>query len=149
MQVSWGDGMLARALARALGFPRPAASVVVVLRIQPTAGGQRWVRQMGSVLLTSTQAASNGLLIETFGVIACAFRLLPEAAGLRYQQQYAALRCGSLQLRLPGWASPRVAALVVPTAAGARTEVEIAAPLIGRVLRYEGTMEPVASVELP
>jgi len=149
MQVSWGDGMLARSLAWALGFPRPAASVSVVLRILTVAGGLRWVRQMGSVLLTSTQAASNGLLLETFGVIVCAFRLLPESAGLRYLQQYAVLRLGSLQLRLPAWASPRVAALVVPTAGGARTEVEIAAPLIGRVLRYEGTMEPIASVDRP
>jgi hypothetical protein len=135
MQVSWGDTLPARVLAWALGFPRPCPRLEVILQVQPLAGGDRWVRRMGSVVLASTQRVSSGLLLEAFGVVVCAFRLLPHANGLRYLQQYGA--------------APSVAAQVALTPAGARTEVEIAAPLIGRVLRYEGIVEPARSDRRP
>lgn len=149
IQVSWGRGLLARCLARVLGFPPPCARRELILEVQPVDGGDRWVRRMGTVTLTSTQSASNGLLLESFGRFVFAFRLLPHQLGLRYLQEHAALRLGAWQLRLPRWASPRIVAAVAQTPAGPRTEVEVAAPLIGRVLRYEGIVQPAPSERQP
>ena len=125
-----------------LGLPRPSSKVAVVLKVHPMGRGLRWVRQMGNAVMASTQEVSAGLVLESFGPLVCAFRLLPEARGFRYEQAYAALRVYGRLLRLPQWASPRVVAHVVETSEGVRTEVDIAAPLVGRVLRYEGTMAP-------
>ena len=149
MQVSWGAGLLARGLAWTLGLPRPCPRLEVVLEVQPVVGGDRWVRRMGSAILASTQRASNGLLLESFGLFVWALRLFPHALGLRYVQEYAALQLGPWQPRLPRWAAPRVVAQVSETPAGALTEVEISVPLVGRVLRYEGIMEPSLSDRRP
>lgn len=143
MQVGWGDGVVARGIAHVLGFPRPSSRVAVVLKVHPAGRGLRWVREMGSTMLASTQEVSMGLVLESFGPMVCAFRLLPEEHGFRYVQEYAALRLGGRLVRLPRWASPRVVAHVVETSDGVRTEVEIAAPLVGRLLRYEGIMAPM------
>jgi hypothetical protein len=149
MRVSWGERCSARWLARLLGFPQPCARLEVVLHVEPLAEGNRWVRRMGTASLTSTQRAACGLLLESFGWIVCAFRLLSDALGLRYVQEYAALRLGPCQLRLPRWASPRVVARVEQTSAGPLTEVEISAPVVGRLLHYEGIVEPARSEGRP
>jgi Domain of unknown function (DUF4166) len=79
---------------------------------------------------------------SSFGLIEFAFRVIPDALGLRYLHEYTALRLGPWQLRSPRWAAPRLAAQVSHVARGALTEVEISARLFGRVLRYAGIVEP-------
>src|SRR4051812_19421241 len=99
MRVAWGPGILARILAWMLGFPRPSSRVAVRLEVRPVAGGLRWVRHMGVAIVTTTQRESEGLLLESFGPVVCAFRLLPEPRGFRYEQQFATIGLGRWRLR--------------------------------------------------
>jgi hypothetical protein len=91
------------------------------------------------------QFVANGLLLETLGAMVCGFRLRADAEGLFYAQEYQAVRVGRFRLRLPGWLGPSVVARVVRRERAAYSEVEIALPLVGLILRYEGSVTAVRS----
>ena len=149
MRVTWGEGFIARQLARRLGLPAPSPRLAVTLDVRPVEEGLRWTRRMGSVVLTSTHAVANGLLLESFGPWEFAFCLLPAASGVHYAQQYFAVRIGRLRLRLFDWSSPHVVARVMQAADGVITQVDVTAPGLGRLLRYEGVIEPVRAKAAP
>jgi hypothetical protein len=143
MTVRWGSGILARFLGRLFGFPRPGEAVPVHLTIEPIAMGARWTRRMGEAHLVTEQTVESGLVFEAFGPFVCGFRVNADSQSLWYTQQYAGLRFGRRRLRLPRWLWPRVHARVRQVGTSASSEVEILAPWIGPVLRYEGMVTRV------
>jgi len=157
MRVTWGRGSLARVAARLLRLPRPAAEVAVHLEVRPIAEGRLWIREIGGKTLSSGQRVAGGLLLEEFGPLLCAFRLRAAVGGppdgrrhelgeLRYEQEFAAVRLFGAWLRLPAWMSPKVRGRVCGAGVDARTEVEIAAPLLGTILSYAGITRPITEV---
>lgn len=98
-------------------------------------------------MLTSSQRVEQALLLEEFGPFVCAFRLCAIPGGLRYEQEYAALRLFGWRFRLPTWIAPRVNARIVGVEGGADTQVEIGVSLLGPVLSYRGITRPVAAVK--
>ena len=69
-----------------------------------------------------------------------------ELGELRYEQEFAAVRLFGAWLRLPAWMSPKVRGRVCGAGVDARTEVEIAAPLLGTILSYAGITRPITEV---
>ncbi len=116
-----------------------------MLSVRPENGGERWTRLFGRYRLVSTQHLdAKGLLIERFGPLLLRFRVTREARGLRYSQVGGAIAIGKVVINLP--------AMLVPIVAASESEaleegacsvrVRIAAPLVGLITSYEGTMRP-------
>jgi alkylated DNA nucleotide flippase Atl1 len=145
-QVRRGRGAMARIIAAILGFPTAAAQAPVTVAFAPEKDGERWTRNFAGKIFTSTQSRGSGrdeyLLVERFGAISVALALV--------------LDCGRLRLiprrwRLWGIPMPR---FLLPTGASFEAEednqfcfdVDISVPLIGLIVAYRGTLEPVAQV---
>ncbi len=142
------------------------------MEVRPIAEGRLWIREIGGKTLSSGQRVAGGLLLEEFGPLLCAFRLRAAVGGppaglrheapsherpsherpshelgeLRYEQEFAAVRLFGAWLRLPAWMSPKVRGRVCGAGVDARTEVEIAAPLLGTILSYAGITRPITEV---
>jgi hypothetical protein len=101
-----------------------------------------WQRTFDDHGFSSTQEAGTGrcegLLVERFGLLAFAMAVIEEEGGLRLILR----RWSAFGIPLPMWAAPKAEAL--EHAAGGRFNfrVDIALPLIGRIVRYEGWLAP-------
>jgi hypothetical protein len=136
--IAWGTNAAARLLAWACRLPRAGENVPVELAIVANARGLSWARRMGNETVATEQRAHRGLLVESFGPMEFRFRIRRDGETLVYEQVGAGVRFVGYSWPLPRALSLRISARSRAEGDGARTEVEIAAPWIGRVLRYEG-----------
>jgi uncharacterized protein DUF4166 len=143
-------GVVARAMAGLLGFPRAGDAVPTRLMVRTEtlrgASSEIWERTFGEQKLVSRQYAAgrDGLLAERFGCLELRFRLQAEGGALRFLAAGSAFILGALRVRLPGGISPRVEARVTPAAGVAgriAVRVEVSAPLAGLLLGYEGYLD--------
>lgn len=143
LHVEHGDRLLARFLARLLRLPGPAPAAESRLVVTPGDAGEQWQRTIGRQLFTSRQYdAGGGELAERFSLFEFRFRLQPAAGGLTFDQVGTFVRCGFAAVPLPRIWWPRVEAHEAP--AGARCthiSVRVAAPFVGLIIAYQGTME--------
>lgn len=113
------------------------------LVITPFGRGERWVRSFdGRVLTTTQREASEGGLIERFGLLELRFRLRVHEGALVYEQAGAALRFWALSVPLPRWMAPCVAAreeAVGPDVTHVHVAVDL--PVIGPLISYEGHIQ--------
>lgn len=140
----WRSGhWLANAIASLFRFPPTMTDVPVTVSM--TRDGQDrefWHRTFDDCSFSSTQEAgtgrSEGLLVERFGPLAFAMAVVEEEGSLRLVLR----RWSAFGVPLPLWAAPRSDAL--EHAAGGRFNfrVDIALPLVGRLVRYEGWLAP-------
>ena len=134
---------LANAVANVVRFP-PAMTDVSVTVSMTRDGQDRefWQRTFDDHGFSSTQEAGSGrnkgLLVERFGPLAFAMAVIEEEGSLRLILR----RWSAFGIPLPMWAAPKAEAL--EHAAGGRFNfrVDIAPPLIGRIVRYEGWLAP-------
>jgi hypothetical protein len=135
---------MAGLVARLLGLPQPGESMPVELVIIPERGCEIWRRTFGDRTLSTRQSAGpGGVLMERYGLLEFGFVLRIENGDLHFDQAEVTIHLGSLRLRIPGWMSPRVSAVCEGLAGLNRTHasVQIAVPLIGTVLAYDGDFE--------
>ena len=144
MQISGPSSLVGRLVARTLGLPEASDSLEVVAEIQPTEGGEVWLRRFGRRTICSVQSAtSGGLLAERIGLLVLYVRLIPDAGGIRYEQVRAAVGLGRICVPLPGWLAPRVIAAEHPdeeTEAQTRLHIYLSLPPIGDLLSYRGSV---------
>jgi hypothetical protein len=137
--VEDGASLLARLARRIMRLPPPAARVPVHVVIERHGETERWTRRFGahrfdSVLSLPRDAAPH-CVNERFGPIGFRIRLEPSAEGLGYAME--AMRAFGIPL-------PRALAPVSDTVEGVDAQgrftfdVDIALPVIGRVVRYRG-----------
>jgi hypothetical protein len=140
--VRGGRSTAARWVAALLRLPRPGEKVPVRLVVTPEGEGCRWRRSFGNRTLTTHQFRRGDRLVERFGILDLCFAPYVEAGRLRYRQTGAAFCIGRLRLPLPRPLMPVVAADAwVPVGeTEMRIEIEVTAPLVGRVLAYGGTV---------
>ena len=138
--VRRGEGLFARAVARLLGLPRGGEAVPLSLSVEPHGGGERWRRNFdGKEFATEQSEHAARMLAERTGPFELLFRLKAEGGALAYRQEGAALRVGSLRVRLPRLLAPRVEARErADESGGVRVSVCVTAPLVGLLIRYEG-----------
>lgn len=142
-QVRRGPGPLVALLGALLRLPPAGEQVPTRLVVRCEGALQCWERAFGShALVTQQHVWPGGLLAERLGPITCVFRLRAEGPGMRYEQVGAWMHLGPLRLRLPRVLAPRIEAEVADTSEGMRVSVRIAAPVVGRLLSYEGRVRP-------
>jgi hypothetical protein len=148
-QVRRGEGLLNRMAATLMRLPAASEGVPIQLRIEGNGEHERWIRHFGLRRLTTFQRglAEGTLLGERFGPLELVFRLEAVDGCLCYRMVGARLRLGPLGIPLPRGLRPEVAACESTGAAGAtNVMVDVALPVIGRLIRYEGLLycEPPA-----
>jgi Domain of unknown function (DUF4166) len=133
----------ARLLAQVLGFPPAGREVATHLAVEGRGDEQVWSRRFGGHTMISRQRLrAGGELAERFGSFECRFRLRPTARGIDYDLVGVALALGDLRLPLPQSLAPHGAANTWAEADAMGLDVEISAPLLGRILRYHGLVKP-------
>lgn len=130
-------GLLGALVARVVGFPKAQAACPAEVAIDADGDRSVWRRRIGGHAFASVLSAprEGGRVSERFGPLSMDLRLVPEPGRLIY--------------RVEGW---RLGLLPLPRALAPSTraheevddegrfvfDVEISAPLIGRLVRYRG-----------
>ncbi|MGH6613554.1 DUF4166 domain-containing protein [Sphingomonas sp.] len=142
-KIRRGRGVLARIISAFLGFPKAGTNVPVSVELSPEKGGERWTRNFGGKTFSSMQSRGSGkeeyLVVERFGIISVALALVLDGGRL-----YLTAR----RWRLLGMPMPR---FLLPSGSSFESEeqgrfcfdVDISAPLVGLIVAYRGTLEPV------
>ncbi len=140
--VRRGTGLMARAIAAMIGFPKAGNDVPVTVQFTPENGGERWTREFGGRRFSSLQWRGQGrnayLLMERFGVMDVAMALVVEGERL----QLVARRWSLFGVPMPGFLLPRGTAFETETDGMFVFDVEIAAPFVGMIVGYRGRLMP-------
>ncbi|MES2017926.1 MAG: DUF4166 domain-containing protein [Pseudomonadota bacterium] len=145
VQLSFGAGLagaVGRALARRLGMPDGAASVQLEVTIHGDADGLHWRRRFndGPVfdsLFRPVGHFPDGHWIERSGMIALALQVAVCDGGWHWRQR----RLWLAGVPLPAWLMPRTIARKDVLDGRYLFSVEIAFPLLGKVLAYRGALQ--------
>lgn len=137
------DHWLANTIANMFRFPPAMNDVpVTVSMTRDNRDREFWQRMFDDQSFSSTQEAgtgrSEGLLVERFGPLAFAMAVVEEEGGLRLVLR----RWSAFGIPLPMWAAPKTDAFEHATAGRFNFSVDIALPLVGRIVRYEGWLAP-------
>ncbi|HJS73322.1 MAG TPA: DUF4166 domain-containing protein, partial [Vicinamibacteria bacterium] len=140
-RVRWGDGFLARSLARLARLPRSGEAIEVELTVSPDALGETWCRRFGHDRLVTRQWEDHGLLAERVGSLELRFRLVVSERRLLFRQEGGAgLRVAGARIPIPRWLSPRVTACAWEQGR-THVSVEVRCPGVGLLCHYEGSLE--------
>ncbi|WMJ69995.1 SDR family oxidoreductase [Stenotrophomonas sp. 24(2023)] len=141
-RVERGDGLLSRLLGRLFGFPDAGDAIPVSVAFDAEAGGERWTRTFAgrrfSSLQTEGQGRNEALLVERFGAVAVALALVVQNGRL----QLVPRRWSLLGIPLPRALLPGDASFEYEQDGHFVFDVEIGAPLVGRIVHYRGTLQP-------
>ena len=141
--VRRGRGWPANLIAALVGFPRSQSQVPVTVTFSSQNGVERWTRTFGDQSFSSVQTCGTGkdqyLLVERFGIASFALALVIEDGRLLLIPR---------QWALAGIPMPSI---FLPTGTSYETvqngqfgfNVEISMPLIGKIVAYKGTLDPV------
>ncbi|MGH1330661.1 MAG: DUF4166 domain-containing protein [Paracoccaceae bacterium] len=142
-QVKRGQGWLSKRIGGAFGFPSATDHIPVKVMFEPIEGGEKWTRQFGEAVFSSTQIIGAGrnahLLVERFGPVRVALAVV-----LRDEKLFLIPRRWSfLGLPLPRVLLPSGNSFEAELDGKFQFDVEIAAPLVGLIVGYRGVLEPV------
>jgi len=123
----------------ACGLPQVSGRQPVRVIIESRDGREHWTRFFGEKLMRSIMsAAPGGLVEEAFGPFSLRMRLVVKPGGLDMERVSGRL----WGVPLPGFLLPKVTATErVDDFRRHAFDVEIAAPLLGRLLHYKGWLE--------
>jgi hypothetical protein len=142
--VERGRSLLARLLARAIGFPASTAAIPVAVRFVAENDVETWTRSFGNQTFSSAQFAGRGrnaqLLCERFGWLTFAMALVVERGRLSLVLR----RWQLLGIPLPMWLCPRVDAYEFVDEGRFRFHVDIRHPWSGLIVRYRGELSSPA-----
>lgn len=140
--ITGAQGMMGKFIARLFGFPPSLPSVPVKVQMECRNGTERWRRDFGGRRFASVLTAkSGGGLEERFGPFSFALDITAGSQGLSMDVR--GWRLGPLPL--PRLLVPRsIATETVDDEGRFRFDVEIALPVIGRLVHYRGWLEPVS-----
>jgi Domain of unknown function (DUF4166) len=133
-QVERGRGFLRNAIASLLGFPRAGVDVPVILEVSVEGDRERWRRRFPGETVVSVQWERDQLLFERFGMNSFSCNLMIKGDELLYEFRRAWLA----GIPLPSWASPRIEGVVKCEEDGWRVVTGVFAPVLGKILHYEG-----------
>lgn len=140
-EVRRGRGLLARIVGGLFGFPPRGSAVPVSVAFTPERGGERWTRDFAGRRFSSWQRRGQGrndaLLVERFGPIDVALALVVEEDRL----QLVARRWSCLGIPLPAALLPGGRTFETEREGRFVFDVEIAAPLVGLIVGYRGTLQ--------
>jgi hypothetical protein len=131
-------GVFGRVLLRLFGLHLRDGKQTLDVTFIPDGNGTIRDRRFGTGhFISRIEASGIGFLIETFGPFTLRFRLTPDGDAISWTLQRAAV----FGLAIPSFLAPRIAAREWLAADKAYAmSVEVALPLLGLVLRYEGEL---------
>jgi hypothetical protein len=141
-RVTGASNPLAALIARLFGFPTQSHTSDAEVTISRDAKGELWQRKFGACRFESHQTVGKGrnanLLVERFGPIRVAMALEITQSGLRLIPR----RWSFLGLALPKSLIPQGDYFEHAEDGNFNFNVEIEAPLIGRIVTYKGGLSP-------
>ncbi|HEY0338361.1 MAG TPA: DUF4166 domain-containing protein, partial [Burkholderiales bacterium] len=138
-----GASWLSRACVRVMRLPRQVERVSLHVTIERTDQGEKWTRRFGSHEFSSHLARPRdrklNVIVERFGPLSFRMGLHTSEAGLSMPIEGAYF----LGLRLPQWLTPISSSYETVDDAGRfRFDVDVALPVVGRIVRYVGWLRP-------
>jgi hypothetical protein len=137
-EVTGAANALAAPIARLFGFPRSGQDLPLAVTLSRQDGVETWRRDFAGQILVSTQALGEGryagLVVERFGPTAFGMAVTEDDGRL----QLILRRWDLFGLPMPRFLLPRVTAGEHADDGQFHFHVEIALPLLGRLVRYEG-----------
>lgn len=147
--VERGRNPLAWLIAAVIGFPAAAEHTPVEVRFTGKDSVETWRRTFGTKSFSSTQemgrAGADRLIIERFGPVAVAMAVVVSETRL----DLVIRRWTLFGLPMPLWLAPGGEAFETVEDGRFRFDVDIRAPLAGRVVRYRGWLVPVEQDQEP
>lgn len=141
-RVRRGRGPLAWLVAAAIGFPRAGDEIPVTVRFTSERGGERWTRNFAGRDFASHQSCGAGkdsyLLVERFGIASFSLALVVDEGRLLLIPR----RWSVLGLPMPRALLPKGISFESEAEGKFRFDVEIALPLVGRIVAYQGALSP-------
>lgn len=141
-RIRRGTGLLSRLVAVVIGFPKAADQVPVTVAFTPERGGERWTRDFAGRRFSSWQRRGAGrndaLLVERFGAIDVALALVVDGDRLTLVPR----RWSCLGIPLPNALLPKGTTFETELDGRFVFDVEIAAPIVGLIVAYRGSLLP-------
>lgn len=145
--VCRGRGAIANLVAALVGFPKTASQVPLIVAFSPENGVERWTRTFGGRSFSSVQACgtrrNQHLLVERFGIASFALALVIEDSRLRFVPR----RWSILGIPMPAMLLPNGTSMEMEREGRFAFDIEIAMPVIGRIVTYKGILERTRSKE--
>ncbi len=149
VEVGFGSGIgrvVGKMLARRLGVPPPRPGNTLEVTIYNDAQGLHWNRQFNNgvefrSLFTPVGVFPSGHWLERSGFMTLALQVKIINGGWHWQPT----RSFVFGVPLPRWTVPRTVAYKEIVQGRYHFSVEIALPLLGKVLSYQGNLELRAS----
>lgn len=136
--VTGAETAAGRWVAWLFGFPRETADAPIDVEFAASGSGELWTRKIGRRVMQSRQFIGlrkpPGWIVERFGLFD--FDLEVQAGGQRLTLAMRGMRVFRLSVPRVLW--PRIQAIEMEEGGRFCFDVQIAAPLVGRLVRYRG-----------
>ncbi|MGB3244121.1 MAG: DUF4166 domain-containing protein [Sulfitobacter sp.] len=140
--VSRGNGLLVNLICRVFRFPEAAKGLPVEVDIRPVADGEKWTRNFGGKMFSSFHSRGNKrdahLVVERFGPVAVSLGLVVTEGCL----SMVARRWTCFGIAMPSMLLPGGYGYETQRGDSFCFDVEISAPLVGKIVAYKGTLRP-------
>lgn len=133
------QGSFRNLVARLMGLPPASAGAPLTLKVERVGNGEKWTRRFGTHELVTVQHEQRGMLIERAGMVRLAFEVKARPGIMSFRSR----RGWFAGLPIPQLISPSATADVLPATGGWQVRVEVRLPLLGELVRYEGTVKPL------
>lgn len=138
-RVDRGRGVLASLFCAVSSLPRVGADVPLRVTIRRHDGGETWVRDFGGKPMVSSLRARGGLLEERLGPTTFHFALSADRERITWKVVGARV----LGIPVPAAMFSNVSASESTEDGRYRFDVEARLPVVGLLVRYQGTLEAV------
>ncbi|MFK7842043.1 MAG: DUF4166 domain-containing protein [Sphingorhabdus sp.] len=138
-QVIRGRNALAVLVARLFRFPDSGTNLPAHVHMREEKGVETWVRNFDGQRFASTLCQMGNLLSERFGPFNFAMALRRTNDGLSMHMRKAYF----LGMRFPLALAPRIQAREYEADGRFHFDVDIALPVIGRIILYQGHLQPM------
>lgn len=136
--IQRGGNALAELLASTLGLPLAGTAVPTRVRVTARDGGELLERWYAGQRFATWQWVKDSLLLEQFGPFTLAFALTGSEAGIAFQLY----RVRLWGMPLPKGLRPHITASERSKSGAHLFDVELRLPLVGRIVRYAGSLRP-------
>lgn len=142
-RVAHGGGFLAKLVRAVVGFPKAGENVPVTVAFTPQGDAELWTRTFDGRSFSSLQYEGEGkdarLLVERFGAVSFSLALVREGGKLLLVPR----RWSFLGVPMPHSLLPRGVSFEYEDNGRFHFDVEIAMPMVGRIVHYQGNLEPL------
>lgn len=147
-KVTRGKNPLSWIVAAMLGFPKAGESIPARVDIAVSDTDEKWTRRFAKTVMSSRLSNAKGqyapYIAERFGVITVYMTLIPDEKRLNYVVKH----WSCLGLPLPKFLCPRGDVYEFERDGRFHFHVDMQAPLFGRLVKYEGWLEPMAQASV-